>query len=263
MSESLNFGSISFLSARGARWDEEEFFRVGERFVERMITRFKEYRPDAVLERGRVLEIGCGVGRFLRPLSRHFAQVTGVDISPKMLATARGILKDTSNVTLLPNNGLDLAGIEDNSFDYCVCAGVFQHITSIEVILNYISEGLRVIRPDGLFLFQFRGASEVVVSGDVLTGAKVTARAIDQALASRHYRIRELSNDPVDKNATLVVVLEKTTPEQVVPEDQHLFARQRIEHKQWLSGVYEDIRTPVVNQRVGENETPSRLAFFD
>jgi len=53
---------------------------------------------DAVLDRvaavqpapARILEVGCGTGRNLRNLARRFpkAEITGVDLSPAMLAVA-------------------------------------------------------------------------------------------------------------------------------------------------------------------------------
>jgi ubiquinone/menaquinone biosynthesis C-methylase UbiE len=42
----------------------------------------------------RALEIGCGPGRLMRPLSRHFGEIHGVDISDEMIALAREKLRD-------------------------------------------------------------------------------------------------------------------------------------------------------------------------
>ena len=49
--------------------------------------------------RGReaALEIGCGPGRLMRPLSRHFAEIHGVDVSDEMIRLAQERLRDTPN----------------------------------------------------------------------------------------------------------------------------------------------------------------------
>jgi len=47
------------------------------------------YREMAAESPGRVLELACGTGRVTLPLARQGATVTGIDISPHMLAVAR------------------------------------------------------------------------------------------------------------------------------------------------------------------------------
>ena len=47
------------------------------------------YRGFAARGAGPVLELGCGTGRALLPLARDGFAVTGVDLSPAMLALAR------------------------------------------------------------------------------------------------------------------------------------------------------------------------------
>lgn len=259
LSDSLGFGSISFLNDPDREWDRDEFLRVGSRFVDRMTVRFEEHAPGVDLSSCSILEIGCGVGRFLLPLSDRFRAVTGVDISAKMLHKAGVLTAGRPNVSLRLNNGLDLSEFPDDSFDFCVCAGVFHHITSIQVIQSYVREGLRVVRPGGMFLFQFMGSRTLEATGSVSTGAKITARALDQALSGKNYRVREVSNDPVDKNATLVIVIEKAP----AAEADRLFVRQKIVTKPWLSGVYDDVTTPVMDQRVAPGKTAARLTFFD
>src|SRR5579871_6813173 len=42
----------------------------------------------------RALEIGCGPGRLVKPFSRRFAEIHGVDVSDEMIRLARQRLKD-------------------------------------------------------------------------------------------------------------------------------------------------------------------------
>ncbi len=64
---------------------------------------------------GKVLELGCGTGRLLRPLARAGIMVTGVDSSPEMLARAEAWLAEEpemvrGRVTLHHADMTDLSG---------------------------------------------------------------------------------------------------------------------------------------------------------
>ncbi len=50
-----------------------------------------ELRRVPIEQRGdwRALEIGCGPGRLMRPMSRHFVEIHGVDVSDEMIALAK------------------------------------------------------------------------------------------------------------------------------------------------------------------------------
>src|SRR4051794_22467573 len=61
--------------------------------------------PIAQIGSWKVLEIGCGPGRLMRPLSRHFAEIHGVDVSDEMIALARERLRDTPNAHPHVNDG--------------------------------------------------------------------------------------------------------------------------------------------------------------
>ena len=60
-----------------------------------------------------VLEIGCGIGRFVRALAPEAAHVTGLDLSREMIATARERCAGLANVRLEVSSGRDLAGFGD------------------------------------------------------------------------------------------------------------------------------------------------------
>lgn len=64
----------------------DHFFESGRSLVSHVLSRFE--RRFGALERSTALDFGCGVGRLTYALSDHFADVTGLDISPSMLAEA-------------------------------------------------------------------------------------------------------------------------------------------------------------------------------
>ncbi|HTA30996.1 MAG TPA: glycosyltransferase, partial [Candidatus Cybelea sp.] len=106
-----------------------------------------------------ILEIGCGLGRMTKHLARHFGHVHAVDVSGEMIRQAQARLKDLSNVSLHETNGADLALFANEKFDFVFSFIVFQHIPEHAVVLSYIREAHRVLRPGGVFKFQVQGCT--------------------------------------------------------------------------------------------------------
>jgi ubiquinone/menaquinone biosynthesis C-methylase UbiE len=108
---------------------------------------------DGVKTGGAALEIGCGVGRLLKPMSRHFKNVIGLDIAPNMLALAKQYIGKAGNIQLsLIEN--DVFPVADSSVDYVFSVIVFQHIYYRKVIQRYLRETRRVLKPGGLVRVQ-------------------------------------------------------------------------------------------------------------
>src|SRR5512133_958191 len=78
--------------------DDEEFFSTAAEIVKGFEWELKRF-PG----RDAALEIGCGPGRLLRPLSRHFAEIHGVDVSDEMIRLAKERLASTPNA--FPHHG--------------------------------------------------------------------------------------------------------------------------------------------------------------
>ena len=94
-----------------------------------------------------VLDIGCAEGRFCRLLAGKGAEVTGVDLTAGLVEAARGLSKGAGNY--LVGNAEDLAGLDDETFDfavsYIVMIDIFDYVSSIKA-------AYRVLRPDGRFI---------------------------------------------------------------------------------------------------------------
>lgn len=103
----------------------------------------------------KILEIGCGVGRIIKPLREMFAQVDGVDIAENMIQFAKKYLADgKQNGQVYVNNGCDLQALSSENYDFVYSTIVFQHIRSISVVKNYFREIFRVLKPGGYFKIQ-------------------------------------------------------------------------------------------------------------
>ena len=110
--------------------------------------------------RARVLEIGCGIGRFLEALAGQVAEVTGLDVSEGMVARARERCGGLANVRLEVSSGRDLAGIPDGSLDFVLAADVFPYLVQAGIAGRHVEEAARVLAPGGHLLvlnYSYRG----------------------------------------------------------------------------------------------------------
>jgi len=143
--------------AFGARdQDDAAFFATATETVNSLETELRRV-PHKQRTHWVALEIGCGPGRLLRPMSRHFAEIHGVDVSDEMIALAQEKLRDIPNAHAQVCDGAHLSAFEDESIDFVYSYAVFQHIPSRDVVLQYMREVQRVLKPGGLARLQLNG----------------------------------------------------------------------------------------------------------
>ncbi len=108
------------------------------------------YRLDEVLvhlpRRGRVLEVGCGAGRFLRALHRERSELelVGADVSRHALTILSEASPDIES-RLVEGDALPAAPGE---FDLVLAMDVLEHVSDPDRMLAEIR---RVLTPEGLF----------------------------------------------------------------------------------------------------------------
>jgi SAM-dependent methyltransferase len=130
---------------------DDAFWASGRQELDQLILHDVDLEPSA-----RALEIGCGVGRLLRPLSERVGKAFGVDISAEMIERARTAMADRGNVEVFVTSGR-LDPIADASLDFVYSFIVFQHIPSKKAVARYIGEAARVLKGQGIFRFQVDG----------------------------------------------------------------------------------------------------------
>lgn len=123
----------------------------------------------------RALEIGCGPGRLMRPMAEHFGEIHGVDISDEMVARARERLAHVAHAHAHVARNSNLEMFADDSFDFVYSYAVFQHIPSRDVVLGYLREAWRVLRPGGYMRCQINGLPETAVRYDTWSGVRIPA----------------------------------------------------------------------------------------
>lgn len=94
-----------------------------------------------------ILDFGCGNGILIPDLVKNFKTVYALDISFKMLTSAKVNWTDANGAVVGDGNCLPF---KDNSFDSVVCRGVIHHIPDIDLTLNEVH---RILTKDGLFVF--------------------------------------------------------------------------------------------------------------
>lgn len=108
---------------------------------------------------GRALEIGCGAGRLMRPMSRHFTEIHGVDIASQRVALAREQLRDIPHAHAHAIERASLSQFPDDWFDFVYSPTIFQQTSNREVIVAYLQEIRRTLKPGGLACLRFNGSS--------------------------------------------------------------------------------------------------------
>jgi ubiquinone/menaquinone biosynthesis C-methylase UbiE len=112
----------------------------------------------------------------MKPLSRHFGEIHGVDVSDEMIRWRAERLADIPHAHFHATNGASLAQFADDSFEFVYSYAVFQHIPSRDVVLEYMREIRRVLKPGGIFRGQFNGLPH---PGDTNTWSGVVFSAAD------------------------------------------------------------------------------------
>ncbi len=135
----------------------EEFLGSAGDVLHTLREELRRFPPGRDFRRMSALEIGCGPGRLMLPLSEIFGTVQGVDVSGEMIALARENLRDVPRAEVRQNSGADLAGLADESVDFCYSFAVFQHIPDKDVVWSYLREACRVLKPGGILKCQCNG----------------------------------------------------------------------------------------------------------
>src|ERR1700682_4929889 len=117
-----------YVAFGGRDQDEAGFLATAADVLRSLEAQLKRLPAKANRRAWRALEIGCGPGRLIKPLSRHFGEIHGVDVSDEMIRIARERLKDVPHAHVEVTNGATLAHFDDESIDFVYSYAVFQHI---------------------------------------------------------------------------------------------------------------------------------------
>jgi SAM-dependent methyltransferase len=136
----------------------EAFWQSGETTVrEDLVPLLEEFQ----LSRDCGLEIGCGVGRLVLPLSQVFRRMIGIDISKGMIRRAQESARQRqiTNAQFVaisePGGLLAVLPQEVGRVSFVYSLLVFQHIPDFQTIESYIAVIGQMLSQDGAAYLQF------------------------------------------------------------------------------------------------------------
>lgn len=155
------WGILTMPDKKGQKWDQEEFFATGIKEIKHVMEEIKSL--GIKLDEDQALDFGCGVGRLTQALAKHFSVIYGVDISEAMIGQAIKYNRKPK-CHFIVNNQDNLSLFEDRSFDFIYSNITLQHMPPA-LAKKYLKEFLRMIKPNGLIVFQMLSKPKASLRG--------------------------------------------------------------------------------------------------
>ena len=125
------------------------FDRIEYRELRRTLSRLQ---PSS-----KILEVGCGTGRFAARVAKAGHVVLGIDPSPDMVSESRRRCAAFQNAEFKVEEGAALS-LADNVFHLTYSIRVTNQVESADYAMRMILEMIRVTRPGGYILIEFMNA---------------------------------------------------------------------------------------------------------
>lgn len=147
------------------RWGRDRWFRYGDFYAGLALKYLERYAPADYyrnLRQKTALEWGCGGGAIIRPLCREFAKVHGVDVSRATLRECEKQMRKMGFGNFQPLFFLSespddvLSAVGENSLDFIISVGVFQHFPSKPYTQGVLRVMGRMLKKNAYALLQIR-----------------------------------------------------------------------------------------------------------
>ncbi len=99
----------------------------------------------------RVLDVGCGIGRWADALHGRIGGYVGVDFSPEMIELAKARNLPGAEFRVLAAQDVSAQALDGGVFDRVIIAGVFIYLDDAEIVRTL--EGLRTVLAPGALIY--------------------------------------------------------------------------------------------------------------
>ena len=123
-------------------FSEKEIKEIGDMY-------FDIVTPEMFSRESRIIDIGCGSGRFIKYIRERYEHQVIVGIDPSSAILAADSLLGTDEKVILVQAAADNIPYPDNYFDFAYSLGVLHHIPDTQKALN---DSVKVLKPGGYFL---------------------------------------------------------------------------------------------------------------
>lgn len=132
-------------SARAKDYGYTNYLNDAELYLKTFKKRIKNI--TAHRDGGRLLDVGCAAGFFLKVAKDHGFEIHGIDVAVPMLTYAR----ETLGLENIQEGFLEHAGFPDKHFDVITLWDVIEHLPDP---LHVLKETRRLIKDDGLLVLE-------------------------------------------------------------------------------------------------------------
>jgi len=134
------------VNAFGDEWSKFNSFSM-EEITSIALKHYFDIVPEHYIKDKKLLDVGCGTGRWSKYVSQYAKTVDAVDPS-RAIEAAAVLLADCDNVRLSKGSVNDLPFV-DNSFDFVFSLGVLHHIPNTALAMK---QCVAKVKPGGYFL---------------------------------------------------------------------------------------------------------------
>ena len=111
------------------------------------------------------LDIGCGIGRIERALSPSTQRITGIDVSPEMVAEAKRRSADLPNVEFALCGGAELADFAGRQFHLVLAVDSFPYLVAADPMIarRHVADAAELLVQNGALVilnYSYRGDLE-------------------------------------------------------------------------------------------------------
>lgn len=178
----------AYLGTQAHDYDRKRFVELGGRLIAQAEQGRLEEMLGLLAPASRVLEVGCGTGRFVQRAGALGFDCTGADASPDMLAMARQKCADAGVSAHFELCEAARLPFRDGQFDAAYSIRLLNQTESVDYALQVIAEILRVVRPGGLVLIEFANAWRPHWGGRAVRLSPRAVRATGVAAGARLLR---------------------------------------------------------------------------